>query len=431
MRLRLLASLLVVCALCATPAASQDHSAVSGATTIDGHPVASDATLADDHAPPPAPPPSIDVGDLWRMIRHHEPSAQDASSSRRYLVVAPSIGSKPSTGLSGGFSSNVAFFDGPSASTHISTLSGGLKVTQKEQVMFGSRLALFTPGDRWFILADNRVSWTSQSTYALGDAPASSAVGLKFDVLKFYESAYREVGPGLFVGGGLNINSHYSVQPGASTSLARWDNSAYVAYSREHHLSPTRQDSAGASVGIRYDTRDNGINANQGWLAATTFRTFFDGFMGGDSTWQELAFDVRTYRKLTPDGQHKLAFWFMGDLVTGGTAPFWDLPATATDGRSARGYGEGRYRGEQLLYWESEYRATLTQNGLLGMVLFANLSTVGSAEARTSLFSSFAPGVGFGFRVRLNKRSRTNLCTDWGWGKQGSHGFYLSIQEAF
>ena len=118
-------------------------------------------------------------------------------------------------------------------------------------------------------------------------------------------------------------------------------------------------------------------------------------------------------------------------MVTGGTAPFWDLPATSMDGRSARGYGEGRFRGERLLYWETEYRAALMKSDLLGVVLFANVTTIESAETHERLFGSFAPGAGFGFRVLLNKRSRTNLCTDWGWGKQGSRGFYLSIQEAF
>ncbi len=42
------------------------------------------------------------------------------------------------------------------------------------------------------------------------------------------------------------------------------------------------------SVGLLFDTRDNGINAQRGWLASTAYRTFFDGFLGGDSTWQEL-----------------------------------------------------------------------------------------------------------------------------------------------
>ena len=184
-------------------------------------------------------------------------------------------------------------------------------------------------------------------------------------------------------------------------------------------------------MGLVYDTRDNAINARRGWLASATYRTFFNGFLGGDATWQELYLDVRTYRRLNADARRRLAFWFLGDLVTGGTPPYLDLPTTSADGRSARGYGEGRYRGERLLYGEMEYRDTLTRNGLVGFVAFLNTTTVNNPTTGEHLFEAWAPGTGFGFRFLLNKRSRTNLCTDYGWGKQGSHGFYLSIQEAF
>jgi hypothetical protein len=99
--------------------------------------------------------------------------------------------------------------------------------------------------------------------------------------------------------------------------------------------------------------------------------------------------------------------------------------------RSGRGYSEGRFRGEHLVYGEMEYRGALTPNGLLGFVAFLNSSTIGSSEAGTRLFQSYAPAAGVGLRVLLNKRSRTNFATDWGWGKDGSRGFYLGIQEAF
>ena len=31
----------------------------------------------------------------------------------------------------------------------------------------------------------------------------------------------------------------------------------------------------------------------------------------------------------------------------------------------------------------------------------------------------------------LNKRSRTNLCLDLGFGRQGSKAFHFAVQEAF
>ncbi len=51
--------------------------------------------------------------------------------------------------------------------------------------------------------------------------------------------------------------------------------------------------------------------------------------------------------------------------------------------------------------------------------------------ADEELFDSFAPGGGFGFRFMLNKRSRTNLCIDIGFGRDGSKAVYFGVQEAF
>ncbi len=83
------------------------------------------------------------------------------------------------------------------------------------------------------------------------------------------------------------------------------------------------------------------------------------------------------------------------------------------------------------MYGEVEYRGTLMRSGFLGFVAFLNTSTIASTETGSTLFSSYAPAAGIGLRVLLNKRSRTNLTSDWAWGKQGSRGFYLGIQEAF
>jgi hypothetical protein len=65
------------------------------------------------------------------------------------------------------------------------------------------------------------------------------------------------------------------------------------------------------------------------------------------------------------------------------------------------------------------------------MVAFLNATTVGSTYAGESLFDSAALGAGFGFRLRLQKRSRTNVCLDFGWGREGSRGVYIALAEAF
>jgi hypothetical protein len=377
----------------------------------------------------------IDVGDLWRLARHHdltEPTAPEPGShDRRYLVVTPSIGSKPSTGFSAGLSGAVAFYRGDQETTHISSLSGGAKITQLGQETAGVRLGMFSSDDRWFFQSDNRMQFTSLDTYDLGTSSlAADGTNLDYNFMQLYETAYRRVKPGLFIGGGLNVRTHTDIRSGTGAN-SNIDESAYLDYTQKHGFEQGGQISSGTSFGVLFDTRDNAINAEKGWLANAVYRTFFDGFLGGDSTWQMVNIDVRTYRTLTENKRNKLAFWFMGNLVTGGVAPYFDLPEIGSDGRSGRGYSEGRYRGEHLLYGEVEYRGTLTENGLFGVVLFMNTTTVDNTETGEKLFESWAPGAGFGFRVLLNKKSRTNLCTDYGWGKDGSRGFYLAIQEAF
>jgi len=401
--------------------------------------LASGPVRAEDDVPAPADPPGpgaaatasqMDIGDLWHMLLRRDP--MDADDKRKFFVLAPTIGSKPSTGLTVGVNGNMAFYLGDPASTHISTFSGGVRVSELKQTLAGFRFATFTNQDHYFLQGDNRFSWTSQNTFGLGgDSPQAGGQNVKYDYVRVYGTAYKNVNRRLFLGVGLNVSDHSDIRPGGTGTQAGWNDSAYVTYTEKHGFPMDGQTSAGSSIGLIYDSRDNPINAHRGAMASATYRTYFDGFLSGDATWQELHLDARTYKSLNRDASQRLAVWFLGDLVTGGTAPYFDLPATASSERSARGYSEGRYRGQHLLYGEVEYRGTLTSSGLLGFVAFANTTTVDNVEEGEKLFESFAPGAGFGFRFLLNKRSRTNLCTDWGWGKAGSHGFYLSIQEAF
>ena len=377
----------------------------------------------------------LDIGDVWHKIRHKDQSglpdgAPQPRPEGRFLVFAPTIGSRPATGFTLGLNGNMAFFRGDSASTHLSTLSGGFRVSQKKQVLSNLRYAVFGLDDVWYFDGDNRANWTSINAYGLGgSANAGGTTNLKFDFLRFYEAVYRRVMPGLFVGGGLNVNNRYSIRPSVDGPYP--DDSAYVTYTRAHGFALDHQASNGANVSVRFDTRDNAINAERGWLAATTYRTFFKGFLGGDAAYQQLSVDVRTYKSLTRSGSQRIAFWMITDLITGGTAPFLDLPTTGGDARSGRGYTEGLNRGERLAYGEIEYRGALTPNGLAGFVAFLNTTTIGSSETGARLFDNAAPAAGFGLRLLLNKRSRTNFYTDWGWGTGGSRGFYLGIQEAF
>jgi hypothetical protein len=391
-------------------------------------PVPADA--AEGAEPPTSVSHPADAFDLWRIVRHRQATSESGREERSFVVV-PSVSSRPSTGLSGGVSGEMTFINGDRDTTHPSSLAGSFKISSRKQVLSGVRAAVFTADDRWLLHVDSRMWQTSLDTYALGTAAAGSgAASMDYGWLRLYGTAYRRVGSGVFVGAGLNLSDHYDVRPSATRAPGSGPGE-YAAYSSEHGLAMDRQVSSGANVGLLFDTRDNTVNATRGLMAGATYRSFFEGFLGGTSTWQQFSADVRTYRPLTRDARHRLAFWFLGDFVTAGTAPYFDLPATGSDGRSARGYAEGRFRGPHLVYGELEYRGSLVRSGLVGAVAFLNVTTVDGDAPGQKLFRSFAPGGGVGVRVLLNKHSRTNFCVDYGWGTQGSRGLYLAVQEAF
>jgi len=307
-------------------------------------------------APPDSTPASTagttDVFDLLRTLRHKppDPAAEVWDYRKPMKAFAPVIGSKPSSGALLGVAGNVAFYRGDPATTHISSMVASLTFSTKGQTSLSDRFTMFANGDRWRLDGDHRFQWTSLDTYGLGtSADTRSGVVANFDFFRLHHTAYYRLRPRLFAGAGLYYDNHTNVEP-TEDAATEWPQSPYVDYSQRHGLPLDAQAAAGTSLELLWDSRDSFISAAHGWLAKASYRTLFDGFLGGDSTWQKLNLDTRTYIPVARDGRHTLAFWLFADLVVGGVAPYFDLPATGLDtyGRSARGYSEGQFRGEKL-----------------------------------------------------------------------------------
>ena len=373
----------------------------------------------------------FDVGDLLRAMRNK--AAPPDSQPKKMMVAAPIIGSNPSAGFLIGAAAQLAFYRGAPETTRLSSGIASFTVSSKGQVSLNVRFGSFSNGNRWLTQGDNRFQSTSQNIYGFGtDTPDSAAISSTFGFVRLYETVYRRVADGVFVGGGFLFDSHSNVEP-ADPSNPAWPASPYNTYSQQNSLPVGGQQSAGVSVNVLINRRDNDISPRRGWMAGAYYRTSFAGFLSGDSSWQSLNLDARAYLPLDSQSRHRIAFWTYTSLVTTGAAPYFDVPTTVMDtyGRSARGYQEGRYRGERLVSSEVEYRGPIMSNGLLGMVAFANMTTVSDSQTGEQLFESLAPGFGGGLRLLLNKRSKTALCFDLAWGKAGSKGVYLAIQDAF
>ena len=386
--------------------------------------------------PSPAPgvaEPTKDLIDVVRELRH-KPPPPPPDPKKRMVAAAPVLGYSPTSGVSAGVAGNVAFYKGFPEVTRISSIVASATATSKAQFLLSFKMSASSFENRWRVEADNRFFWTSQPSYGLGtDASDAAKLDMKFNHFRIYDKYYHQVRRNLFLGAGYDYNIHNNVRPGEDVDPDVFAASPYIAYSEQFGFDLDSQTSAGINFHALVDSRDGAINPTRGWYANTSYLLFFRDFLGGTSTWQQFSYDLRTYARLSRNARHKLAFWTFGDLVTGGVAPYLDLPSTGGDtyARSGRGYPQGRFRGEKMLYAEAEYRWTITKNGLFGMVAFANVETLSNELADEKVFDSFAPGAGIGFRFMLNKRSRTNLCFDIGRGKEGSKAIYFAVQEAF
>ena len=147
-----------------------------------------------------------------------------------------------------------------------------------------------------------------------------------------------------------------------------------------------------------------------------------------------LFFDARYYRSLSKKlPRHVIGGWLWGNFMVAGRAPYLTLQALGDDqrARSGRGYIQGRFRGEQMLYGEVEWRFPISKcTQILGGVVFVNATTATNEYRDVKLFEYVMPGFGVGLRVMINASSRTNLNLEYGIGKE-SNGFYFSGAETF
>jgi outer membrane protein assembly factor BamA len=373
-----------------------------------------------------------DAIDLIRLWRKKPPRTQAEIEHQAAWAVVPILSSKPSTGVRLGAGADVEFNLGDAATTRYSSVTSTLAFSTHKQLSVSENFRLYGRGNAWIADGQNRYSGNGSDNVTLG---ASSARDVSPDIryysLQLFDTYYHRIVGDWYAGAGLYVVRQMDIEPSPKDS-PDWDASPFRNYSAAHGFDAGTQTSSGLGVALRFDDRDNQNDASRGWYAAATFQDYPDGFLGGNSTWQVTSIDVRTYRRITPDARHKLAIWGLANF-TSGSVPYLSLPTSGGDdlGRSSRGYADGRFRGERLVYGEAEYRGLVTRNGLLGVVAFVNMTTVSNLETGEHLFDSVAVGGGAGVRLLLHKQSRTNFGIDVAFGRSGSFGVYISLRDAF
>lgn len=388
----------------------------------------------------------------------HAQEANDTPEKEKNLriVPLPVVASNPTMGFIYGVAPGGNWFMGDRTQTSQSTALASLVHTTNDQLHFMFRSTAFTNGDKWNLMTDLRVLLTSQPTWGLGSGAQDSRKPLvnddfeisdrvyadpeqmmAFDYIRFWQTVLRRHGDTrLFYGLGLHLDFYRNINdklldlesdPPAITH--------HYAHSIEKGFDPESYTMNGLSANIIYDSRDNVANPYSGRYAFAKFRANPE-FMGSDQVSSLLWLEYRDYFSLSESRpRHLIGFWSFAWFLTGGEAPFLGLPGSGWDmfGRASRPFTQGRFRGEDLAYFELEYRFPISRNSdRFGGVVFANTATASHRDADIGLFQYMNFAYGAGLRVMIDKVSRVNICFDYGWAPgSGAQGFFLGLNEVF
>lgn len=178
--------------------------------------------------------------------------------------------------------------------------------------------------------------------------------------------------------------------------------------------------SAGGLTSI-YDSRDNIFFPSKGIYFESSI-IIGDKKIGSDFNYVKATIDVSKFINFK---NNIFAFNFYS-TYTSGLVPFYQMGVLGGANRM-RGFYEGRYRDNQLLLFQTEYRRILYKQ--IGIVLFANAGQVASQWQLFNLTNTHYT-YGAGLRIVLDKKQKINLRTDAAIGNAKILP-YFTLGEAF
>jgi hypothetical protein len=366
----------------------------------------------------------LDLVDLYnRIFRKSSVPRQDLKAT--HLSALPVLGYSLQTGFAGVVSGNLGFYTEKHnhKQEKISSLLTSVTYSQYHQIIFPVQTDIWLKNDKYNVITDWRYMKYPSTTFGLGGKSSiNDGYTIDFNYAKIHQTILRKVTNDFYAGLGYFYDYFWNVK--------EVNPPAGVVTDFEKYGLTNTVTASGVAFRLLLDTRKNQITPDAGWYINIVDRPNFT-FMGSDNNWQSLLLEFRRYFSLPGNSQNVLAIWSYNWLTVSGKPPYLLLPSTGWDDfyNTGRGYIQGRYRGRDMLYLESEYRFQLTHDGLLGAVIFANAQSF--SKELSQQFQIIVPGFGTGIRIRLNKFSRANLCIDYGWGLNGSQGVAVNLGEVF
>jgi len=389
--------------------------------------------------------------DLGDLLRGSKPLKKKQRKSM--VLVLPNVSSNPANGLLLGIAGSTGFYLGPKESTRVSSIGFNASYTTRNQFIAFAKANIYSKENKFFLQGDWRYFIYNAATWGLGtNAPDSIELDnsfiwqgaqtdeindgfkMSYNFLRIHQILNYEVATNKYIGIGYHLDYFFNIQDNSlRLDTLPYQLTPHYLYSSFYDFNTSDYILSGLSLNLVYDSRDNLIYPYQGYFINVNYR-YNPVFLGSDQNSSSLWLEFRTYVPLNKEvPRHQIAFWWFGNFQITGTQPYLTLMALGEDqrARSGRGYIAGRFRGENLIYGEVEYRFPISPcSKILGGVLFLNGTSASNKSRGIGLFDYIRPGLGFGLRVMLNKNFRTNINIDFAFGTK-SRGVYFSGSETF
>jgi len=402
--------------------------------------------------------PYRDETDLFIAVGLAEKKQARPKAFEPLLAVLPAFAYNPTVGFLFGGVGIFGMYLGDPDTTTISSVQAMVLYTTKNQFITQVNSTIMTDRNTWEFQGDWRFMIFNQDTFGLGTghspvsqgftingigntAAVEGAQHMDMNLLRFRQNALRQVWDALYVGPGLSFDRYYGiVDQRLDLSASPPVVTSHYAYSTLEGFGTKAYNTSGLSLNVLYDTRDSTINAYKGVYASLSYQ-WNPTWFGSSQSSSFVSAEFRTYLGLSSAvPRNVLAFWIIAQGQVSGSLPYLALPSIGWDAknRTGRGWVQGRFRGTSEVYAEAEWRFRITDNGLLGGVVFANISTFtrpaasipGYSEAGESLFEHPRVAGGVGLRIMQNRQSRTNITLDLTVADKNV-GFYFGAGEAF
>lgn len=356
-----------------------------------------------------------------KLIDKFLSNSTDSSRKERFLVL-PALGYAQETGLEIGIVSLTSFYtEKTDTLTRSSNISAIATFTTKKQFNLVLRPDIWSPNNRYHYLGEIRYKDFPFNFYGIGNRTLEAdedVIIQKF--IRVNAEVEKQIRKGIYTGVSLDYE-HYRYS----------DKEPGGIYETGGSLIRDKDGGQALFLGLSQiiDTRNTNTYSTRGVYVKASYSYAPDFFGGENFAGSLLKLDFRSFKSYSP--KSVLGINFVYQSLQGNKTPFY-LYAQLGNDQVMRGYYTGRYRQQNLMAAQAEFRYRfMPRFGLAGFAGAGNVYTNGSFS-----LEDFKPSYGAGFRYFVEPSRGLTIRLDYAYGEkrrgeERQKGFYLSLAEAF